>query len=68
MYTFKEDGSFSVKEVNNSKNPIKFNILRNNKEKEVKEIVNPYSWPENYYMETRPEKRKEIFANQIRFV
>ncbi len=40
------------------------NMILKKPEKEVKEIVNPYSWPENYYMETRPEKRKEILEAQ----
>lgn len=35
-------------------------------EKQVVEEVNPYSWPENYYMETRPEQRKAILEGQIR--
>ena len=29
-------------------------------EKKVVEEVNPYDWPENYYMETAPERRKAI--------
>lgn len=34
-------------------------------EKKVEEVVNPYSWPESYYMETRPEARRSILEQQI---
>lgn len=40
-------------------------MLLNKVEKEVVEEVNPYSWPENYYMETKPEKRKAILDGRM---
>ena len=39
-------------------------ILNKKVEKTVVEEVNPYDWPENYYMETDPEKRKELLDGQ----
>lgn len=38
-------------------------IIKKAEKKEVVE-VNPYDWPENYYMETSPEKRKAILEAQ----
>ena len=35
-------------------------IFKKVEEKKVEEEVNPYDWPESYYMETDPEKRKQL--------
>lgn len=39
-------------------------IIEKKKPEEVG--VNPYKWPENYYMETDPASRKEILDEQLR--
>ena len=39
-------------------------ILKKAEEKKVAEEVNPYDWPESYYMETDPEKRKALLDTQ----
>lgn len=39
-------------------------ILKEAEEKNKVEEVNPYDWPESYYMETDPEKRKALLDAQ----
>lgn len=40
-------------------------ILKKAEERKVVEEINPYDWPENYYMETDPEKRKAILEARM---
>lgn len=40
-------------------------ILKKAEEHKVIEEVNPYDWPENYYMETDPQKRKNILERRM---
>lgn len=39
-------------------------ILKKAEEKKIVEEVNPYDWPESYYMETDPEKRLKLLEAQ----
>lgn len=39
-------------------------LLKKAEKKPVEEIINTFDWPENYYMETDPEKRKKILDSQ----